>query len=203
MEQLKRCQKGHYYDDGKHSSCPFCGNQDLSMDIKKTAAKKREAESGNGIPVTRPLGAVSGNAPGDSNQKGGRTVGIFNKSIGLDPVVGWLVAVKGPERGKDYRICAEKNFIGRGDNMDIRIPDETISRENHAIVSYNPKKNNFRLFPGDSKRLVYLNDEEVVSPEELKPYDAIDLGDTQLIFIPFCNETFQWGKENDKEDDKE
>jgi hypothetical protein len=40
---------------------------------------------------------------------------------------------------------------------------------------------------------VYLNDEEVTVPTELKPYDIIELGQTKLMFVPFCGEHFQWG----------
>jgi len=195
MKPLQRCQNGHYFDSDKHSACPFCGIQELNVDVRRTMAKKQEAESSgeeNPIPVTRPQ-QVPGNVGGEN-----KTVGMFKKHLGIDPVVGWLVAVTGPEKGKDYRIVAEKNLIGRSESMDIAISgDASISRENHAIVSYNPKKNIFRLFPGESKRLVYLNDDEVITPEELKPFDVIELGETKLQFVPFCCEHFQWKKEEE------
>lgn len=179
MDAMTRCNNGHYYDPQKHSSCPFCGVQDLDIDIQKTMAKK----------PSPPKAGSTGSADE------GKTVGVFRKKLGIDPVVGWLVATDGPERGKDFRITSERNFIGRAENMDISIPgDETISRENHAIVSYNPKQNSFRLFPGESRGLVYLNDEEVITPEELKPYDLIEIGETKLKFIPFCGEQFQWAE---------
>lgn len=174
MEALTRCSKGHYYDSQKHSSCPFCGVQDLDIDIKKTMAKK----------------------PASSE---GKTVGVFKKKLGIDPVVGWLVAISGPEKGKDYRIISEKNFIGRSDKMDISIPgDESISRENHAVISFNPKNLAFRLFPGDSRGLAYLNDEEVINPVSLTPYDVIEIGQTKLAFIPFCGDQYQWKKDEDQ-----
>lgn len=37
------------------------------------------------------------------------------------PVCGWIVCVKGPRRGKDYRVMDGKNFVGRADDMDIQI----------------------------------------------------------------------------------
>jgi hypothetical protein len=40
--------------------------------------------------------------------------------------------------------------------------------------------------------LVYLNDEEVLTPVEVAPYDRIELGETVLLFIPFCGERFTW-----------
>ncbi len=182
MDALTRCENGHYYDSQKHSSCPFCGVQNLDIDIKKTMAMRPNNNSG----------------PSKETGSGGKTVGVFRKKLGIDPVVGWLVAVEGPEKGNDYRITSERNFIGRSEKMDISIPgDETISRENHAIVSYNPKNNSFRFFPGESRGLVYLNDEEVITPVELNPYDQIEIGETKLKFVPFCGEQFRW---KDKEE---
>lgn len=111
----------------------------------------------------------------------------------MDPVVGWLVCVEGKDRGRDYRIHTERNFIGRSAAMDIAIAgDEAISRENHAVVSYNPKNHGFRLAPGDSRGMVYLNDEEVLSATVLAAYDLIELDASKLMFIPFCGECFTW-----------
>lgn len=174
MEALTRCNNGHYYDSKKHSSCPFCGVQDLDLEIQKTMAKRPGTAAGKG-------------------EESGKTVGIYKRKLGIDPVVGWLVAVEGPERGRDFRITAERNFIGRSEKMDISITgDNSISRDNHAVVSFNPKNRAFRLFPGDSKGLVYLNEDEVVTPVELKSHDIIEIGQTRLMFVPFCNEDFFW-----------
>lgn len=177
MDSMTRCNNGHYYDPKKHSSCPYCGVQNLDIDIQKTMAKKVSSPSGRSAP-----------AGGED-----KTVGMFHKKMGIDPVVGWLVAVEGPEKGNDYRITAERNFIGRSENMDVSIPgDESISRDNHAIVSYNPKNNSFRLFPGESRGLVYLNEEEVITPVQLEAYDLIEIGETKLKFVPFCSDLFRW-----------
>ncbi len=178
MDALKRCNNGHYYDSTKHTSCPFCGVQSLDIDIQKTMAKRNSTRKSNH----------------QNSEEGGKTVGVFQKHLGLEPVVGWVVTIEGPSKGQDYRITPERNFIGRSEKNDIRIPDdETISRENHAIVSYNPKINVFRLLPGDSRGLVYLNDEEVFTPSALEAYDVIQLGQTKLMFVPFCSDKFKWG----------
>lgn len=120
---------------------------------------------------------------------------------GVDPVVGWLVCIEGPERGRDYRLHTERNFIGRDPSMDVAITgDPSISRANHAVISYNPKRHTFRLAPGDSRGLAYLNDEEVIAPVALAPYDRIELGETTLLFIPFCGERFVWPVEEKPQD---
>jgi hypothetical protein len=179
---MKRCSKGHYYEASKHSSCPHCGIN-IDLDFKQTLAKQQVE-----FPKTQ---AKMPNSPPQNDFN--KTVGIVPKNLGIDPVVGWLICIEGTEKGRDFRIHSEKNFIGRSDKMDISIAgDHSISRENHAIVSYNPKKMNFRIYPGDSRGLVYLNDEEVINPEELQPYDVIELGQTKLMFIPFCGQHFQW-----------
>ena len=174
---LSRCNFGHLFDPSKHRSCPFCGVPDLN--IKKTEPKRLE----NDQPDKAEFAA----------KDVGETVGVIRKKIGVDPVVGWLVCIKGPDRGQDYRIRSERNFIGRSKAMDICIAgDNSISRERHATISYNPKKNCFRVAPGEANGLVYLNGEDVETPAALNAYDLIQLGETELIFIPFCGETFQW-----------
>jgi hypothetical protein len=176
--QMRRCDNGHYFDSDKHYQCPYCLNAGGGQE-KTRAMMQNTVEPGK----TQPL-------KGRDEQA---TVGVLSKSSKIEPVTGWLVSIDGPTKGQDYRIRSEKNFIGRSEKMDICISgDEKISRENHAIISYDPKNNVFRIYPGDSKGLVYLNDQEVIIPSELKQGDQIELGQTRLKFVPFCGESFQW-----------
>jgi hypothetical protein len=132
----------------------------------------------------------------------GKTVPLVKKSLGIDPVVGWIVCVEGADRGRDYRLHTEKNSIGRSDAMDVAIKgDDSISRENHAYIVYNPKKNMFRVHPGDGRGLVYVNGDEVVTPVELAPHDIIEIGGGKFRFIPFCGKDFDW-KGGDSVEDK-
>lgn len=202
---MKRCANGHYYDETKHSLCPHCGvNIDLNLgvtmpkrptpndELGKTKAKYPETNPDLGKTVAQIQNGLK-NYSAHQLQNENKTVAIVRNKIGIDPVVGWLVCIEGPDKGKDYRIRSERNFIGRSEKMDICIAsDEAISRENHAIISYSPKKRLFRVYPGDSRGLVYLNDEEVITADELKRNDVIELGKTKLMFIPFCGENFEW-----------
>ena len=182
---LKRCDSGHLYDPNKHSLCPFCGVPNLN--IGETRGKGRMPEQQE-IAGTRAKNHAEW-MKGDE----GKTVGLLRKKIGIDPVVGWLVCVKGPDRGRDYRIRSERNFIGRSEKMDICIAgDNSISRDRHAVVTYNPNKNSFKLSPGETNGMVCVNGEDVESLTDLKPYDRIRLGETELLFIPFCGENYQW-----------
>lgn len=189
---MKRCSKGHYYDETKHSLCPHCGvNIDLNLGVtmpKRFTSNEDHADDELGKTIAKiPEGKRN------SSLSGGETVAIIRREMGIDPVVGWLVCIEGHDKGKDYRIHSERNFIGRSDNMDICITgDDAISRENHAIISYSPKKQLFRIYPGDSRGLVYLNDEEVITADELKLYDIVEIGKTKLMFVPFCSEQFVW-----------
>ena len=195
MEPLTRCENGHYYDSVKHTTCPYCGVQNLGLDIQKTMAK-RSGEASYDIGVTRPIMAVQNQSEKD------KAMGNFKEKVDKEPVTGWLVSISGPEKGSDYRLTMERNFIGRSEDMDVRITeDEYVSRDNHAAVSYSPKKNTYHLYPGDSKGLVYLNDKEVLTPEQLKPFDIVELGKTKLMFVPLCGDNFNWDKiEDDKKE---
>jgi hypothetical protein len=194
-----RCRNRHFYDDHQRSDCPFCG---VGMELEGTLKQTEK------IPGLTTGGSGQGRAAGDfpTLARGGRvpprpgadpgvTRHIWAAKVGFDPVVGWLVCIEGPEKGRDYRIHTERNFIGRSPHMDIAITgDDAISRENHAVVSFNPKNGVFRLAPGDSRGLIYLNEEEVLTPVELKAYDTIEMGASKLTFVPFCGERFQWEK---------
>ena len=122
-----------------------------------------------------------------------RTVGIFQKRMELEPVVGWLVCVDGADKGKDYKLYGKNNTIGRSERMDVYIKnDPTISRENHARLAYDPKHNNFQIIPADSTNNIYLNDEPIYVPTKLNAYDVVEFGETKMVFVPFCNDQFQW-----------
>ena len=99
----------------------------------------------------------------------------------IRPVCGWLVCIDG------------KNFVGRGDEMDIQIlGDNAINRKNHTIIVYDAKKMNTVILPGDAAGLAYLNEEAVYVPTELKPYDTISLGNSRFLFVPLCGTNFRW-----------
>jgi len=117
---------------------------------------------------------------------------LFRENI--KPVCGWLVCISGPRQGKDYKIVSGKNFVGRGDDMDIQIlGDNEISRRNHAVLVFDPKKKETVLLPGDANGLVYLNENAVYTPMTLKPYDKIELGKSVFVFVSFCGQNFMWG----------
>ena len=40
-------------------------------------------------------------------EQSNKTVAVFRQQHGIDPVVGWLVCINGPEKGNDYRLKAK------------------------------------------------------------------------------------------------
>ncbi|CAM3808868.1 FHA domain-containing protein [Marinicrinis lubricantis] len=168
---LSRCANGHMFSTRKHgSTCPYCF---MSAEVEPTGGHREQ-----------------GNLALAADEK---TMPYLEEAGGIEPVTGWLVCIEGPQLGQDYRIHAEKNFIGRSEDMHIQIiGDNAISRRNHAVIVYDPKKRNFYLLPGDASGLAYHNNEAVYSPVELTPYDVIQMGRSKFIFIPLCGVHFEW-----------
>ncbi|MGN0379539.1 MAG: FHA domain-containing protein [Butyrivibrio sp.] len=122
----------------------------------------------------------------------GKTIGFY-ANVNNEPVVGWLVCIKGESQGESYNLKAGKNTIGRGAGMDVMLAQEkSISREKHAVITYEPKKRVFILQAGESSGLVYLNENLLMTYEEIHAYDVIQLGEALFMFMPFCGEKFTW-----------
>ncbi len=200
--EMKKCPNGHYYDASIHADCPYCNNVAGSGVTLPLGGFNAGGEVTVGGTPTMPLSSAPGDNgktmalnqsvnAGDSDE--GRTVALIQEAKGIDPVVGWIVCIDGAEKGRDYKIHADNNFIGRSDRMDICIRgDETISRENHAVISYDVVDNTYYFRPGDGRAIVRLNDKALFEVAEIKPYDKITIGKTQFMFMPFCGEKFQW-----------
>lgn len=149
------------------------------------------------FPVQKPV--VSEAKPADvireypKREESSKTVAIYSDLSNDEPVVGWLVCVKGTSFGQSFNLIAGKNTIGRSLQMDVDlVSEESVSRNTHAIIIYEPKKRQFILKAGDSSGLTYLNDELVLDHLIIKAYDKIQLGECEMIFVPFCNEKFTW-----------
>lgn len=111
----------------------------------------------------------------------------------MDPVVGWLVCDEGPDQGRDYRLRAGYNDIGRDTSCQVCIAgDDTISRAEHAKIFFDPKTSAFHVVPGGGRSGVYVNGEVVLQSARLQPYDRLEIGSTKLVFVPFCGERFRW-----------
>lgn len=190
---ITRCPNGHFYDPETNASCPWCAVPAGNFEGTRRVFPETTAIPDSGATVKISPQNPQKGARDRSSIDEGHTVAVFKKKTGIDPVVGWLVCIEGPDRGRDYRIRSEKNVIGRSDSMDICIMgDETISRSDHAFIVYDPKKNIFRMQAGLSRGLIYVNGEEVIASEQLNAYDRIEMGESTFMVVPFCGENFQW-----------
>ena len=114
---------------------------------------------------------------------------------GFTPVVGWLVCVEGPDRGRDYAIRMGYNTIGRAPQNNISISgDQKISRERHAMIAFDDKECTFFVAPGNGMNLVRVNDKLLMMPTPVEAYDVVTIGSTKLMFVPFCSDKFSWNK---------
>lgn len=116
----------------------------------------------------------------------------------IRPVVGWLIGTKGPCKYRDFRLHSERNYIGRGEDQDIVIPDPTVSRKSVVQVAFASRNATFHLIPCDGASIVsYCNGEELFTPRKLEDGDRIQIGNSELMFKALCGEGFSWDDEKD------
>ena len=113
-----------------------------------------------------------------------------------DPPVGWLVVIQGPGQGKAVTLGNGVNTIGRASSERVCLDfgDTLISREKHALITYDPKGRKFYIQQGDGKNLTYIGDAPVLVPTELEGFSSIQMGETVLLFVPLCGERFDWAE---------
>ncbi len=121
-------------------------------------------------------------------------------SVSCFKPVGWLLCVEGPDYGKSFFLKSGINTIGRSDEMDVVLKkDLAVSRNHHAQIEYLDEKRCFLASAGDQKKIVYINDELLLEPTPMKKNDLLMLGDSSLMLIPCCDESFSWSEWDRKE----
>lgn len=218
-QMIVKCPNGHYYDKNETDHCPYCENTEnsgnsiaLGFDPPKTGGGGSTIPIGHvdeTIPLgerihinnqktskgTIPMNAGGGTRPVNVSptRTSGDTVSISERELGFDPVVGWLVCINGFNKGRSFTIHSDRNLIGRGEGNDICIQgDQAISYSHDSSIVYDRKSKIFMFVPGDGRAVSYVNDEAALVPIKLKLYDKITIGDTDLMFVPFCGKEFDW-----------
>lgn len=155
------------------------------VDDEKTSGYfKINREKNNTTPKQAPSVPKASSAP---------AVAPVAESFTDEPVVGWLVGINGPYLGQSVKMFAGRNSIGRNPGNHIVLSaDKGVSREKHAWITYEPKKREFFIQPGDSSGLTYLNEDAVMETNKLQKNDVVGLGTSKFVFIPLCGEDFTW-----------
>lgn len=179
---MLRCDKcGSFYNSSATPACPYCNGESTARDYADVTEPASAAiDAGR----TQPLSVSTSDD---------RTTPVFSLEDGTNPVVGWLIGTAGKEKGRDHRLHADNNFIGRSEKMDVCLRgDDTISRENHCVIAYDSREKIFLISPGTGRSIVRVNGKAMMAPLELNAYDRVEIGQTELVFIPLCGPQFDW-----------
>lgn len=110
---------------------------------------------------------------------------VYDKpSIGADDlkvppnIRATLKVISGAEQGRTFPLSMSTTVIGRGDQADVRIDDDAMSRR-HTEVSY--RNLEFRVRDLDSSNGTFLNGSEV-KEYALRNGDKIMAGETLFLF---------------------
>ena len=125
---------------------------------------------------------------------------VTRSTFHADPVVGWIVVVGGPGLGAFRPIYEGNNTLGRskGQRIPIDFGDDSISAEEQAYVRYNSVDRSFLFVPNLAKtNIVSINNKKPTGAVPLQAMDVITVGRTQLAFVPFCGEEFDWSELTD------
>jgi pSer/pThr/pTyr-binding forkhead associated (FHA) protein len=97
-------------------------------------------------------------------------------------IVGKLTVVEGAGSGKSVNIYTGTNQIGRGDDMRVQINfgDDTISRQQHAVITFDAKNLEVRIYDGGKPGGLWVNGSRVTADQAVKFGDLIKLCETTL-----------------------
>ncbi|GFE64086.1 FHA domain-containing protein [Litoreibacter roseus] len=117
-----------------------------------------------------------------------------------DPVVGWLVVVKGPGMGQAVALGAGMNTVGRSPSQRVAFPfgDRLMSSEDHARIIYDDDSRAFFIAHGSGKNITKVNGQMVANTLPLENGATVELTKaTHLRFVAFCSEDFDWADVTD------
>jgi hypothetical protein len=175
-----------------------------ARDVRPATRDERHLEVGEPTKEVRRVGerapvAPAAEGPAKTQALRGKAK-VVHSAFHQDPVVGWLVIVGGAGLGAFRPIYEGNNSIGRSKNQRIPIDfgDDTISAEEQAYIRYDSMDRSFLFVPNLSKtNIVAVNDQKPTGAVKLAVMDVITMGRTQLAFVPFCGEDFDWSELSD------
>jgi pSer/pThr/pTyr-binding forkhead associated (FHA) protein len=160
----KFCNNGHQMEDS-WTDCPYCIRTGYRADNP-------------GLGKTVPEMAATRTDDQPAAYDGGKTVALSN--IKRAPVVGWLVAMNGSQKGEDFRLREGRNSLGTAAGNEVTLRDQAVSSK-HASITY--KEGKFMITDLDSTNGTFVNEsDEPAARTELKDNDIIRVGETTLKF---------------------
>jgi len=159
-----------------------------TKEVRRPAVRAAAKVADEDLPVAAKTQALRGRAK------------VVRDAFHQDPVVGWLVVVGGAGLGAFRPIYEGNNNVGRAKSQRIPIDfgDDTISAEEQAYIRYDSADRSFLFVPNLSKtNIVAVNDKKPTGAVKLELMDVITMGRTQLAFVPFCGEEFDWSELSD------
>jgi len=161
----KLCANGHQLEDS-WEICPYCQKTGYAVAAKPDAKTRIDAT------------VATQGASEAATVVGIRTVAVAEKH--KSPVVGWLVAMNGDQKGEDFRLREGQNILGTSPDADVILKDGSAAAR-HASIRY--KDGTFFLTDLDSNNGTHLNDgEQPIAREALKDNDVIRIGELVLKF---------------------
>lgn len=112
-----------------------------------------------------------------------------------DPIVGWLVVVKGPGLGQSVSLGSGMNTLGRdgAERAALDFGDTLISGKDHLRIIYDDANRAFFVAPGSGRNISRMNGQIVATTAALDNYALLELSkQTHVRFVAFCNEQFDW-----------
>ena len=112
-----------------------------------------------------------------------------------DPIVGWLVVVKGPGIGQSVNLGSGMNTVGRdaSERTAMAFGDTLISGKDHLRIIYDDANRAFFVTPGSGRNISRMNGQIIANTAPLHNYALLELSkNTHVRFVAFCNEAFDW-----------
>jgi hypothetical protein len=174
----KFCSNGHQMEDD-WPICPYCQRTGFQRTAIAQGSDKTRIESPLADTAVTASGAAAAPAAATAPAADVRKT-VTLASLHRAPVVGWLVALNGRQKGEDFRLREGQNTIGSAAGLEVTLDDPAVSAK-HASVRY--REGVFSLTDLDSTNGTFVNDgTDPVARVELKDNDVVRVGEISLKF---------------------
>ena len=158
------------------TECPVCGQPvaggKRAPEVEKPAAEKTPYTGGTIIRAATP----------DKETEKNET--------GRKKLVGFLVTYSQSANGEFYPLYEGKNYVGRAASSHVHIKGDSTVSERHLSILYRTVDRKFKFKDEQSSNGTFING-EIIDEGELKNFDMIRTGATELLFIEIPLSSFE------------